>query len=81
MGPAVLLHAVCLRDLYRNCSINSQSVTHAQLVDLQSLAGLLPVLAWAGDSPGDQGFLPGRRVQKREKSIQEEYFPQQKEIL
>lgn len=53
--------------------MNSQSVMiHTQLMDLQRLAGLLLVLAWAGDSPGDQGFPPGRRVQKMEKSIQEE---------
>lgn len=45
---------------------------YTRLVALQCLAGLLPVLAWAGDSPGDQGFPPGRRVQKREKSIQKE---------
>lgn len=30
------------------------------------------MLARAGDSPGDQGFPPGRRVQKRQKNIQEE---------
>ena len=42
-------------------------------MDLQCLAGLVLVLAQAGDSPGDQRFPPGRRVRKREKSsIQEE---------
>lgn len=61
MGPA--------KGTYRNCSINSQSVIHARLVDLQCLAGLLLVLlVTAQEMRGshlEEGCRKGRRAARR----------------
>jgi len=58
VGPAVPLHAVCLRDLQK---LFNQQPKHGT----RTTRGAA-VLATAQEIP------PGRRVQKRERSIQEE---------